>query len=253
MQPSTTSRTHPSTPPDGVDQEPAATGARVLLAPELPCLPPKGRRAHSWPLGVVGRLSRYLPVLTQARREGRDRICSREIAEYTHLHPSQVRRDLSRFGRIGKRGVGYPVDLLIAEIGKILGADRQHAIALIGAGRLGQTIASSSVFEEHGFTIAAVFDVDHAKVGPRIGKTVVSDSADMKGLIRKTNIAAGVLAIPASAAQVVANDLVEAGVKIIVNYSEALLDVPPEVTVVTMSPARDLFSTLSRAKGTGRE
>ena len=195
---------------------------------------------------MVGRLSRYLPVLTRAKKEGRGWISSREMAGYTNVGAAQVRRDLSGFGTFGKRGVGYPVDLLTAEIRRILRAHDQYNVALLGAGRLGQAIASSTVFADHGFNIAAVFDVDRDKIGQPIGKTVVSDRAALRETIREQDIAVGVLAVPASAAQSVADDLVAAGVKVILNYSQALLRAPPDVTVRTINPAAELLSTLSR-------
>ena len=116
-------------------------------------------------VGVAARLSRYLQVLTQAKKMGKDRISSQEISEYTNINATQIRRDLSNFGRFGKRGVGYNIDSLLGEIRKILRTQGQHNIALVGAGRLGGAIASSPIFAEHGITIAAVFDSDPAKVG----------------------------------------------------------------------------------------
>src|SRR3954466_13415905 len=108
-------------------------------------------------VGVAARLSRYLQVLTQAKKMGRSSISSQDIAEYTHVNATQIRRDLSAFGKFGKRGVGYNIDGLISEIRKILRTSGQHNIALIGAGRLGGAIAGSSVFPDHGFHIARIF------------------------------------------------------------------------------------------------
>ena len=195
-------------------------------------------------VGVAARLSRYLQVLTQARKMGKVRISSQEIAEYTNINATQIRRDLSAFGKFGRRGVGYNIDSLLGEIRKILRTQGQHNIALIGAGRLGQAIASSAIFAEHGINIAAVFDTDSEKVGQPIGHVAVSEYGSLPELVRDKNIIVGVLAVPASGAQRVADDLVEAGVKIIFNYSESLLDVPPEVTVHTSSPAVDLLYAL---------
>ena len=195
-------------------------------------------------VGVAARLSRYLQVLTQAKKMGKDRISSQEISEWTNINATQIRRDLSGFGKFGKRGVGYSTDTLLAEIRRILRTQGQHNIALFGAGRLGQAIASSTVFADHGFNIAAVFDVDSAKVGEPIGNTVVSDYADMPRAIRDKNIIVGVLAVPPEAAQAVADDLVDSGVKIVFNYSEALLTVPPDVTVHTTNPAAELLYAL---------
>jgi redox-sensing transcriptional repressor len=195
-------------------------------------------------VGVAARLSQYLRVLTQARKMGKERISSQEISEYTNINATQIRRDLSAFGKFGKRGVGYNIDGLIAEIRKILRTQGQHNIALFGAGRLGQAIASSTIFADHGFNIAAAFDTDREKVGKPIGDTVISDYGGLREVIREKNIIVAVLAVPPDSAQRAANDVVDAGVKIIFNYTEALLDVPPEVTVHTTSPAVELLYAL---------
>jgi redox-sensing transcriptional repressor len=195
-------------------------------------------------LGVAARLSRYLQVLTQARKMGRETISSQELSDYTHINPTQIRRDLSGFGKFGKRGVGYNVDSLVAEIRKILRTSGQHNIALFGAGNLGQAIASSDIFADHGFRIVAMFDVDPSVVGEEVGGMPVRDFSDLEAVVSDQEVVVGVLAVPAAAAQGVADRLVEAGVKIIFNYSEQLLQVPPEVTVHTSSPAVDLLYAL---------
>jgi len=195
-------------------------------------------------VGVAARLSRYLQVLTQARKMGKQRISSQEIAEYTNINATQIRRDLSAFGKFGKRGVGYNIESLLGEIRKILRTQGQHNIALIGAGRLGQAIASSPIFAEHGINIAAVFDKDPAKVGETVGNVPVSEYVQLGDSIREKNIIVGVLAVPASSAQDAANDLVSSGVKIIFNYSEALLETPSDVTVHTSNPAVELLYAL---------
>jgi redox-sensing transcriptional repressor len=195
-------------------------------------------------LGVAARLSRYLQVLTQARKMGRETISSQELSEYTHINPTQIRRDLSGFGKFGKRGVGYNVESLVGEIRKILRTSGQHNIALFGAGNLGQAIASSDIFADHGFQIVAMFDVDSDVVGSEVGSLRVRDFGELQEIVTEQEIVVGVLAVPAAAAQAVADRLVEAGVKIIFNYSEQLLQVPPEVTVHTSSPAVDLLYAL---------
>jgi redox-sensing transcriptional repressor len=216
--------------------------ADVIDEIEAAGLPIEGERLS---LGVAARLSRYLQVLTQARKMGRETISSQELSEYTHINPTQIRRDLSGFGKFGKRGVGYNVDSLVSEIRKILRTSGQHNIALFGAGHLGQAIASSAIFADHGFQVVAVFDVDQAKVGTAIGDVVVrSLGDDLAQVVADEEVVVGVLAVPAGAAQGVADRLVEAGVKIIFNYSEQLLQVPPEVTVHTSSPAVDLLYAL---------
>ena len=195
-------------------------------------------------LGVAARLSRYLQVLTQAKKMGKETISSQELSDYTHVNSTQIRRDLSGFGKFGKRGVGYNVDSLVSQIRKILRTSGQHNIALFGAGHLGRAIASSDIFADHGFRVVAIFDNDKRKVGQGIGPVKVRHLDDLRAVVEEEDIVVGVLAVPNAAAQTLATALVEAGVKIIFNYSEALLQVPPEVTVHTSSPAVDLLYAL---------
>jgi redox-sensing transcriptional repressor len=195
-------------------------------------------------LGVAARLSRYLQVLTQARKMGKDTISSQELSDYTHINSTQIRRDLSGFGKFGKRGVGYKVESLVLEIRKILRTAGQHNIALFGAGNLGQAIASSDIFADHGFRIVAMFDVDPAVIGRRVGGLEVRPFDQIDSVVKEEQVVVGVLAVPADAAQEVADRLVEVDVKVIFNYSERLLQVPPGVTVHTSSPAVDLLYAL---------
>jgi len=195
-------------------------------------------------VGVAARLSRYLQVLTQAKKMGRSSISSQDVSEYTHINATQIRRDLSAFGKFGKRGVGYNIDALIAEIRGILRTSGQHNIGLIGAGRLGQAIAGSSIFADHGFHIVTIFDDDPAKIGTELGGVAIRSTADLTALVAEHNIIAAVIAVPAGAAQSVADQLVKAGVHIIFNYSEALLQTPADVVVHSSSPAVELLHAL---------
>ena len=204
-------------------------------------------RGERLSFGVAARLSRYLQVLTQAHKMGKHTISSQELADYTHVNSTQIRRDLSGFGKFGKRGVGYNVDSLVSQIRKILRTSGQHNIALFGAGHLGKAIASSDIFADHGFRVVAIFDTDAGKIGEPVGDRsalTVRPYSDLDKVVEEEDIVVGVLAVPTEAAQKVADDLVEAGVKIIFNYSEALLQVPPDVTVHTSSPAVDLLYAL---------
>jgi redox-sensing transcriptional repressor len=195
-------------------------------------------------LGVAARLSRYLQVLTQARKIGKETISSQELAAYTHVNSTQIRRDLSGFGKFGKRGVGYNVESLVTQIRKILRTSGQHNIALFGAGHLGTAIATSDIFADHGFRIVAAFDIDQQKVGTKIGSLTVRHNSGLRHVVDDEDIVVAILAVPSGAAQRVADELADAGVKIIFNYSDALLQVPPEVTVHTSSPAVDLLYAL---------
>jgi redox-sensing transcriptional repressor len=206
--------------------------------------PGADRPGEKLSLGVAARLSRYLQVLTQARKMGKETISSQELADYTHVNSTQIRRDLSGFGKFGKRGVGYNVESLVTQIRKILRTSGQHNIALFGAGHLGIAIATSDIFADHGFRVVAVFDVDRGKVGTQIGSLNVRHNSELPKVIEDEDIVVAVLAVPSAAAQQLADDLADAGVKIIFNYSDALLQVPPEVTVHTSSPAVDLLYAL---------
>ena len=207
-----------------------------------PAGPPAPERLS---IGVAARLSRYLQVLTQAKKMGKGTISSQELADYTHVNSTQIRRDLSGFGKFGKRGVGYNVDSLVSQIRKILRTAGQHNIALFGAGHLGQAIAGSDIFADHGFRVVALFDTDPKKVGKKVNEQLeVRPFDDFRKVVEQDEIVVGVIAVPTEAAQQVADELVANGVKIIFNYSEALLQVPPEVTVHSSSPAVDLLYAL---------
>ena len=214
----------------------------------LPAAPaaeePKDVAVERLSLGVAARLARYLQVLTKTRKEGRDTISSQELSAFTHVNPTQIRRDLSGFGKFGKRGVGYNVDGLASEIRKILRTSGQHNIALFGAGHLGQAIATSDVFADHGFRIVALFDAAPEKVGGKVGALTVRPLSELSEVIAAEEIVVAVIAVPGPAAQALADEVVSQGVKIIFNYTEALLRVPPEVTVHTSSPAVDLLYAL---------
>jgi redox-sensing transcriptional repressor len=217
-----------------VTYEDGSDGGGVLLA----------ERGDRLSFGVAARLSRYLQVLTQASKMGKTTISSQELADYTHVNSTQIRRDLSGFGKFGKRGVGYNIESLISQIRKILRTAGQHNIALFGAGHLGRAIAGSHIFADHGFRIVAIFDTDERKIGESIGDLTVRPYDELERAVEDEDIVVGVLAVPGAAAQRVADDLVESGVKIIFNYSEALLQTPPHVTVHTSSPAVDLLYAL---------
>ena len=197
-------------------------------------------------VGVAARLSRYLQVLTQAKKMGKDRISSQEIAEYTNINATQIRRDLSAFGRFGKRGVGYSVDSLLAEIRKILRTQGQHNIALVGAGRLGAAIASSPIFAEHGITIAAVFDSDPDEGrARRSAASPVSSLDDLEEIVRDRSIVVGVLAVPAESAQDAADAARRRGREDRLQLLDRrCIDTPADVQVHTSNPAVELLYAL---------
>ena len=154
----------------------------------------RSRSATGCRSGVAARLSRYLQVLTQARKMGKDTISSQELSDYTHINSTQIRRDLSGFGKFGKRGVGYNVDSLVSQIRKILRTSGQHNIALFGAGNLGQAIASSDIFADHGFRVVAIFDVEPKRIGKKVGALDVRPYESMREVVDEEDIVVGVLA-----------------------------------------------------------
>src|ERR1700743_2795278 len=139
-------------------------------------------------LGVAARLSRYLQFLIQARKMGKETISSQELADYTHVNSTQIRRDLSGFGKFGKRGVGYNVESLDSQIRKILRTSGQHNIALFGGGNLGTAIATSDIFADHGFRVVAIFDSDQGKVGSQVGSQAVRHIGDLRQVVEDEDI-----------------------------------------------------------------
>jgi redox-sensing transcriptional repressor len=198
-------------------------------------------------MSVATRLSRYLQVARRAQKNGAASISSYEIAAYTGVNATQVRRDLSAFGRFGKRGSGYETGLLCQRLRAILGADESKSVVIVGAGRLGEALLSSQLSDIQGIEVVGIFDIDSSKIGKRIGPLSVSPLRDLKRQVKRHSARGGVIAVPAQEAQSVADELVEAGVRVLFNYSEALLDVPSDVCVRTLNPAAELLSMLSRS------
>jgi len=194
--------------------------------------------------GQAARFSRYLQVLTQAQKTGRETLSSQELSDYTRVNSTQIRRDLSGFGKFGKRGVGYNVDALAKQVRQILQTGGQQNIALFGAGHLGKAIGSSDIFADHGFNVVAVFDADPKKTGTKVGGVSVRPVADTEQVLAEHEVVVAVLAVPGEVAGELADRLVASRDKTISNYSETLLDVPAEVTVYTSNPAVDLLHAL---------
>ena len=195
-------------------------------------------------VGVAARLSRYLQVLTQAKKMGRSSISSQDVSEYTHINATQIRRDLSAFGKFGKRGVGYNIDALIAEIRGILRTSGQHNIGARrrrppGPGDRGLVdLRRSRLPHRHDLRRRPREDRHRAR-----RRRHPLDQRPHEQ-VAEHNIIAAVIAVPASAAQSVADQLVKAGVHIIFNYSEALLQTPADVVVHSSSPAVELLHAL---------
>ena len=191
--------------------------------------------------GVAARLSRYLQVLTQTQKAGHSSISSKLLSEFSQINPTQIRRDLAVFGKFGKRGVGYDVAELIARIREILLVPGDYGVALLGWGNLGAAIAGADIILDHGFRIAAVFDIDPAKVGLRAGEMAVQHVSEIRETVLERNIVSGLLAVPAKNAAAAAKSLIEADIRVIFNYSGALLSAPPGFTIHSLNPAGEMM------------
>jgi redox-sensing transcriptional repressor len=196
------------------------------------------------PQGVIERLPAYLNVLLQLRVMGEPTVSSARLGELARVNPAQIRRDLTHFGSFGRRGIGYDVQTLVERIQHILGSDHIHRLALVGAGNLGSAIARYDGLRKHGFIVSAIFDTDPAKVGGRVGDVPVFDMADLERVIASQGIAIGVLAVPPEAAQTVADRLAAAGVRVLLNYTPVMVQVPDGVTLHNTDPVQELLHTL---------
>lgn len=196
------------------------------------------------PEGVIERLPTYLSVLIQLRQDGCYTVSSARLGQLTDINPAQIRRDLTHFGSFGKRGVGYEIVTLIDKIQRILGSDHTHRLVLVGAGHLGAAVAAYNGLRARGFVVDAIYDKEPTKIGTRIGDLVVQDVSDMPRQIRDQSIRIGVITVPPEAAQEVADMMSEAGIKVILNYTPMMVQVPEEVTLHNTDPVRELLHTL---------
>jgi redox-sensing transcriptional repressor len=196
------------------------------------------------PEGVIERLPVYLNVLLQVRGNGEETVSSARLGELARVNPAQIRRDLTYFGSFGRRGIGYDVNTLADRIQRILGSDHVHRLVLIGAGNLGSAIAAYDGLSKHGFIVTAVFDNDPAKIGGRLGDVAVRDMRDLERTVKEQGISIGVVAVPPAAAQEVTDRLAAAGIRVILNYTPVVVQVPEGVTLHNTDPVQELLHTL---------
>lgn len=185
---------------------------------------------------VVSRLPLYLRSLERMSQEGRKVTSSQELGERLGISAAQIRKDLSQFGEFGKQGTGYQIKYLIEQLSTILHVNRVWDMAVVGAGDLGRAIAGYQGFANRGFRVAMIFDNDPAKVGTRIGEYVIQDEEKLVDEIQNTGIQVAMITVPAESAQQVADLLVEAGIKAILNYAPINLSVPDGVYVQYIDP-----------------
>jgi len=193
---------------------------------------------------TIRRLSVYTRCLLQLEEDGVKTVSSQELADRFNLNSAQVRKDLAYFGEFGVRGIGYYVSGLKAELQRILGLDREWPVALIGFGNLGSALFHYRGFARQGFRIAAIFDEDPTKVAPEVESIPIFASRDLGREVKARGIQIAIVAVPTEAAQAVADQLVAAGIKAILNFAPARIKVPRDVRLKNVDLSIEL-ETLS--------
>ncbi len=178
---------------------------------------------------TIKRLSLYLRALSLLQKEGIETVSSKDLASREKLTPAQVRKDLSVFGSFGTRGLGYPVGELRGQIASILGIDRVWKVGLFGIGNIGSALVSYKEFVRQGFEIVKLFDNDQRKIGSNHKGIIVSDTANLATEIKEAGIEIAIIAVPATVAQYIVDDIVDTGIKAILNFAPVNLKVPPDV------------------------
>lgn len=189
---------------------------------------------------VVGRLPIYLRALTYMAQEGREITSSQELGGKLGISSAQIRKDLSHFGEFGKQGTGYEISYLRDQLRRILQVERTWPVALVGYGDLGHALANYGGFAAKGFEIVAVFDNDPDKIGQKVAGKEVMNISELAKVIREKAIRVAIMAVPSAAAEQVAEMLVEAGIKALLNYAPINISVPPDVKVQYIDPAAHL-------------
>ena len=185
---------------------------------------------------VVGRLPLYLRALQRMHNQGRQVASSQELGERLGISAAQIRKDLSQFGEFGKQGSGYQIDFLIDQLRQILNLTEVWEIAVVGAGDIGSAVARYQGFANRGFEVKMIFDNHADVIGKKIGGFVIQDSANLVPYIRQAGIKVAMITVPANQAQEVADLLVEAGVKAILNYAPTSINVPAGVRLQYIDP-----------------
>lgn len=197
-------------------------------------------RPESIPNPAVRRLSLYLRQLEDFERKARRTISSKQLGESLRLTDAQVRKDLAYFGQFGHPGIGYRVQDLIVELRRILGTDKTWSVVLVGAGNIGRAMSGYRGFDRKGFRLVAVFDNDQTKVGRKLGPFTIQSLSQMAETVRQQSVRLAILAVPADNAQQVADELIEAGVRGLLNFAPVSLSVPRDVALQTVDMAVQL-------------
>jgi len=218
-------------------------------------------RERSIPEATVARLPIYLRALVDMAETGASTVSSDDLAEAAGVNSAKVRKDLSYLGSYGTRGVGYDVAYLIHQIRRELGLTQHWPIVIAGIGNLGQALANYKGFGERGFRVAGLIDADPTKVGQKVGGLEIQPVAALPGLVKTHDVVIGVIATPAAAVQEIADQMVQAGIRSILNFAPAVISVPPGVSVRKVDLAIELQilafyeqrkATLAEVKRRGR-
>jgi len=208
------------------------------------------------PKAVVSRLSLYLRELQHLVRDGHQRTSSSQLGRLLGFSDAQVRKDLAYFGHFGHPGIGYRCDDLMHAIRKILGTDRDWPVAMVGTGNLGRALLGYKGFNNQGFRIVAAFDIDPQRVGATIEGVKVFHLDQLADVAPESHIKLGMIAVPAPAAQAVADRLVAAGVEGIVNFAPVTINLPEHVRHIGVDLAIELeqlsFAVVNRTATDGK-
>jgi redox-sensing transcriptional repressor len=202
--------------------------------------PTGGESEGTVPEAVVGRLSRYLRELQVLIQSGRERTSSGQLGKRLNVSPAQVRKDLAFFGNFGYPGIGYRCDELMHRIRSILGTDKDWRVALVGVGNLGRALLGYRGFQEQGFRILAAFDADDCKIGTIVEGLSIGPLSSLAERVRQLDIRLGIIAVPAAAAQAVADQLASSGIEGILNFAPVTVVLPSNVRQVSVNLAIQL-------------
>jgi len=189
---------------------------------------------------IIGRLPVYLRALQRMAENGMKTTSSQELGEHVGISAAQIRKDISQFGEFGKQGTGYSISFLTDKLREILNVNRMWDVVVVGAGDMGHALARYQGFTNRGFRVAMIFDNDPAKVGQKVSEFTIEDAAKLVERIRSAKIKMAMMTVPASTAQAVADKLVQAGVKAILNYAPISINVPENVHVQYIDPSTHL-------------
>ena len=189
---------------------------------------------------IISRLPVYLRALQRMAEKGVKTTSSQDLGEHVGISAAQIRKDISQFGEFGKQGTGYSIAFLMDKLREILKVNRIWDVAIVGVGDMGHALARYQGFANRGFRVAMIFDNDASKIGQKVGEFTIQDASKMVERIRSAKIKMAMMTVPASAAQEVADKLIQAGVKAILNYAPANINVPDSVHIQYIDPCTHL-------------